>query len=642
MTTKQAIVRELGAPEILAPDLISSSLIANDQVKYYFALLQTAQTHADHPNSGCSDLKAERLASQIGDEWLDDIVTGTRRDKTGYLVPHSGEILTRINASIATMLTCLPPADQEPLSVRLQALRQFLPMPRDGSLPGTLISAMTSGDRKSGDSLHLVVMDAHKAINRLQAETATTDVDGARVHHLSECGRRRVEAFMRGLNRTAPLKFDHPGLGTTASENKGLLLIQNDIGTTDAHVLVIKVKGLTATVTYTDIHRARLKFFRRLLAKQGLVWQEAEERKSDKMESGQYILSTGRFEAADGEALLEFLDRLGSRIVFLIDWNRMRKRLRLFVDKKAAIALLEWAADNDYGHRALLEIGGERALAEAVEYAAGPQLRYGVRLDEMIDPEITVAFLKDAFRLACEGLRRQRSRRNIKDEIKARLKMAFEREHLKVFDFAADHAAIGFDLASSIVEAIGLADDESGREWLGRFTARAEAWERRADQLLNDARDDIRRFERPRSLLTSFQSADDAVDELEEACTLVELARVAGCCDDAMADIRSLAEMALAASRELVRSIESAAAITRSDIRDDLDDFMRALESLIQIEHDADDSLRRIRRHLIETGTEQRQLMVLRELAQAIETATDAYVHAVQALRSYLMEEVIG
>lgn len=642
MTTKQAIVRELGDSDILSPDLIATSLIANDRVKYYFALLQTARTHADHPNTGCSDLKAERLASQIGDEWLDDVVAGTRGDKTGYSIPRSGEILTRINTSIATMLACLPPADQAPFSARLQAFWQFMPVPSDGAFPGPLLSAMTSGDRTSGDSLHLVVMDAHKAINRLQAETATTDVDGARSHHLTECGRRRVEAFMRGLNRTAPLKFDHPGLGTTATEHQGLLLIQNDIGTTDAHVLVIKVEELTATVTYTDIHPARLKFFRRLLAKHGLVWQEAEERKSERMESGQYILSTGRYEAADGDTLLEFLDRLGSRIVFLIDWNRMRKRLRLFVDKKTAVTLLEWAADNDYGHRALLEIGGERALAEAVEYAAGAQLRYGVRLDEMIDPEITVAFLKDAFRLACDGLRRQRSRRNINDEIKARLKMAFEKEHLRLFDFAADHAAIGFDLASSIVEALGRADDDSGRAWLGRFTAHAEAWERRADQLLNDARDDIRRFARPRSLLAFFESADDAVDELEEACTLVELARIAGCTDKATGDIKSLAELALAASRELVRSIESAAAIARSDIRDDLDEFMRALESLIQIEHDADDSLRRIRRRLIENGTEQRQLMVLRELAQAIETATDAYTHAAQALRSYLMEEVIG
>ena len=47
---------------------------------------------------------------------------------------------------------------------------------------------------------------------------------------------------MAGLNRTAKLKFTHPGLATTATRAGGRLVIQNDIGTTDAHVIVIHVK----------------------------------------------------------------------------------------------------------------------------------------------------------------------------------------------------------------------------------------------------------------------------------------------------------------------------------------------------------------------------------------------------------------
>ena len=48
--------------------------------------------------------------------------------------------------------------------------------------------------------------------------------------HLDERDRARVKAFMRGLNRTAPLAFGHPGLGTTAVRANGRLTIQNDIG----------------------------------------------------------------------------------------------------------------------------------------------------------------------------------------------------------------------------------------------------------------------------------------------------------------------------------------------------------------------------------------------------------------------------
>jgi hypothetical protein len=42
-------------------------------------------------------------------------------------------------------------------------------------------------------------------------------------------------------------------------------VIQNDIGTTDAHVIVIHVQDLTTSVTYTDVHPERLAFFQELL-----------------------------------------------------------------------------------------------------------------------------------------------------------------------------------------------------------------------------------------------------------------------------------------------------------------------------------------------------------------------------------------
>jgi hypothetical protein len=59
-----------------------------------------------------------------------------------------------------------------------------------------------------------------------------------------------VEAFMRGLESTRKLKFGHPGLATTASRSGARLTIQNDIGETDAHVVVIAVEQDAVTVTY--------------------------------------------------------------------------------------------------------------------------------------------------------------------------------------------------------------------------------------------------------------------------------------------------------------------------------------------------------------------------------------------------------
>jgi hypothetical protein len=137
---------------------------------------------------------------------------------------------------------------------------------------------MTRADRHRGDSLHLLVMDLHKELNVLQAALATESVEGAMTYGLADDDRELVAAFMQGVRRTAPLKFDHPGLGTTAARSGGVLVIQNDIGTTDAHVLVIRVDNLTVTTLYSDVHLQRLNFFASLFARWKVRWDDIVSR----------------------------------------------------------------------------------------------------------------------------------------------------------------------------------------------------------------------------------------------------------------------------------------------------------------------------------------------------------------------------
>jgi hypothetical protein len=88
-------------------------------------------------------------------------------------------------------------------------------------------------------------MDLHKALNRLAARLSGEDIDGAHAWQLAADGSDRplVAAFMRGLNRTRPLKLDHPGLDTAVTRDGAKLLIQNDIGSNDAHVLCCRSKA---------------------------------------------------------------------------------------------------------------------------------------------------------------------------------------------------------------------------------------------------------------------------------------------------------------------------------------------------------------------------------------------------------------
>jgi uncharacterized protein Yka (UPF0111/DUF47 family) len=640
MASKSKIVAELGQGDLLLPDRIARSLVANDRTKYYFALLQMARSNADRPMAPVPDLKTERLAGQIDDAWLDDVVSGSHKHSGGgYTIPQAGAILQRISEAVTTMIACLPEEQRSSLETRIGKLD---PVAVTGeTIDGSAIDRMTSGDRGRGDSLHLVVMDAHKAINRLQMSTAVEVLAGARVHNLSKRSRRLIEAFMGGLNRTAPLKFDHPGLGTTATEHDGSVLIQNDIGTTDAHVLVLRIDGLEAVLTYTDIHERRLKFFQSLFASCDVRWEKVAMRSAESLETNSYLLATSTYAARSEADLCRYLDHLGSRIVFLIDWNKMRKRLRGFVDRDCGIRVMRWAADNEVGHRGLLELGGERMLAEAVEYAAGDSLHYGDRLDSLIGADRAENFLKTAMELASKGLRQGRSRRIIADEIKAELRRHFESSRLAVFAIAARHAALGFDIAITVREALESALRPASTTAMARVAERASVWETRADQLLNNARDDIKRFNRPALLLQFFESADDAVDELEEAASLLELLPLAPKGAGFPAALRNLGDVTLACSQELIKCIECAATITRSDVRDDLDDFLRALDRLIALEHRADELVRTIRRALLSGVDDARMLYLLDQIARALESSTDAYVHSGQSLRAYLMEEVL-
>lgn len=238
---------------------------------------------------------------------------------------------------------------------------------------------MTSGAPEHGDSVHLLIMDMHKSLNRLQAEIATDNVEGALTYGLRAVERSLVAAFMKGVNRTQALKFDHPGLGTTATRIGAKLIIQNDIGNTDAHVLVVHVEGVHLTVTYTDNHLPRLLFFQGMFTAWEVKWGSVQSRTDQTFENGVYHLCVGAYTARDKADLKAYLTHLGSRLVFLIDWNRARKRLQLLVPKKDALSLLSWAAENDVGHMAFVKAGGERMIFDALQFVAGERSPMGSR-----------------------------------------------------------------------------------------------------------------------------------------------------------------------------------------------------------------------------------------------------------------------
>ena len=61
------------------------------------------------------------------------------------------------------------------------------------------IVMVTHGLHDSTDSMHLLVMDLHKLINKLQADLAQENLDGAKAYSINDNDRVLIKAFMSGL-----------------------------------------------------------------------------------------------------------------------------------------------------------------------------------------------------------------------------------------------------------------------------------------------------------------------------------------------------------------------------------------------------------------------------------------------------------
>ena len=357
------------------------------------------------------------------------------------------------------------------------------------------IAKLTGLSDGGGDSLHRLVMDLHKALNGLAASHAEEVVAGAHVSALLPQDRPAVEAFMRGVEATRKLKFNHPGLATTATRAGTRLTLQNDIGETDAHVVVINVEPDAVTVIYTDVHLPRAKFFTGLVRDFAVQWGGLEHRNAAALgDEGDFYLVTGRYPTASDEARDAFLEALGASLVFLIDWNKARKILREWVSKSDAVQILDWAARHRVGHRGFLELGGADFVAAAVHHATPTRIGFGERLDRALGRDAAVDFLKTVLRVAAEALLQGSSVRSARDRVEAALVSHLERVDATLLTVVIRQAGLAREIAAGIAQFIG--ERQSHRPVDGSALAgRAQRIEEKADRIALEARSEIARFD---------------------------------------------------------------------------------------------------------------------------------------------------
>jgi len=638
---KHDVLEALGEASLVLPALLNDGLDANNRAKYLLSLLQAACARADAPDQRFASLRDERLAAGVPEPEYDDVIERARRiDADIYFVPNAERIHETLLAAVRQMLTPLAAAQavDAPDRARLDALA---PGPSDLSgdrVRGSYIDRITSADRDLGDSLHLVVMDGHRALNRLQTRVATTSLDGAAVYGLDADDAPQVAAFMAGVHDTQALKFDHPGLATTATRAGARLLIQNDLGTTNAHVVVIAIEDLQVTVTYTDVHRRRLEFFQSMLDAFPVRWSGTEQRHGEPA-IGAHHLTTGCFDARDRSELCAYLRHLGSRLVFVLDWNRARKRLNSFLSRADAVAILRWAADANVGHMGFLMLGGERLVYDAVELAERVPARYGEPLVEILGRDAVLDITRFALRAATEGMLAGKSPLLIRDEIRVEMLRHIDASHRRLLDASADHASLLVECAQVLQAVVVRLGTGESAEFADRAAARASGCEHRADEILNWQREAARRVDAGDKITALTTIADDAVDDLEEAIFLLTLLPA-----DAAALVRPrlepLASIAVMAAREHLKALEIAREVVNRPAPEDLEDFLVAVDRVAALEHEADSTDRAARAGFVVEAPDFRSLYLADSVCRCAEGATDALLLSALGLRDRILEQL--
>lgn len=637
---KDRILDVLGETALVLPKLLEHAIEANDRIKYYFSLLQLACAQAEDPGASPTSLRSERLNAAVEDGALDDVIASTRQIGPGeFEVPHLPQILEEIDKCLVQMIEPVRramPAEGGAFEVRITTLRDAIGRGQQ-VVDKERLRLISSGERERTDSLHLVVMDLHKALNRMQADLATETIEGAKVYGIEDRDRGLITAFMQGLNRTAFLKLDHPGLSTTATRVGRRLILQNDIGTTDAHVIVIRIDGVRVSVTYTDVHLPRLIFFQGMLANFPIEWDDTRSRNESTLEGGMYHLSTGVYAGKDENDLADYLRHLGSRLVFLIDWNRARKRLQRFLSKEAAIRLLAWTAEQDVGHMAFLSMGGEQLVYDAMEFVSKGAIRPGETMEDKLGARNVSEYLKFVLKTCSEARREGASVALVLDEIRGELFRYLRSVRDELHDLASDHAGLLFEIASAVQGAIlaPVADGES----LARLAARTRAWESLADQLLNQVRERVREDEAGTFYLNLLSAADDVADELEEAAHHFSLNREPLSAPETWQFLNRLSELAVSGTQEFVKALESARVVHRSGEREDMQAFLESTHRIRAIEHASDEVERQVEASLLDHACSVRQLYSLMETTRNLEAAIDALMHCALMLRDHVLNQ---
>ena len=358
------------------------------------------------------------------------------------------------------------------------------------------------------------------------------------------------------------------------------------------------------------------------------------------MDESTYFMSIGKYSGANPNDLKGFLNHLGSRLVFLIDWNKARKQLRRFLRNRDSVAVLKWGAENEVGHRAFLELGGASLIYSVVEPEATPALRMGEPLHSILGRSETVRYFQWVLKTTKEGLLTNSSRLLIRDQVRAELLRFFRSSHQQLIDLCEEHASLTVEVATALRDSLLRIKFGNGKDFAFLMTTKAKQWEGRADEIVQRVRTLSKRMNVSEAFSLLIGEMDDVLDSLEEACFMTTLMPSDHPSPRASDELLSLSEIALGGARELLRTLMAAETLRTAGTQSDVQDFLRSADAITTAEMKCDEALRRAENAILAEASDFKQLWVYTQAGRSIEQSTNYQRKGSYLLRDMILEEI--
>ncbi len=644
MPTKVTTIERIGEQKLILPSLVTRALAAHARLTYYLMLLQRAHARASAPDEPAPSLRVEREASGVTDSSFDRIVAGSSMIGAHTLhMPQAALVVEQLLEELRLMLPPLELAGVTRPEVharfdiyqrRFDDLVARIPVSHEDQLTVGAIAVLTGLRANGHDTAHRLAIDLHGELDRLQSNVVEETIDGARVLGATAADRPLVRAFMKGVNDTARLKFDHPGLDTMVTRDVGELAIQTDLGSTETQSVVVTITGLSVLVMYTDVHPRRIRFLQDMLRPYGVQWSAVSV-----SPGADYDVSVGRFTGGTSEHRERYLTFVGSRLVFLIDWIRARKRLALHVTKPVATCLLKWAADHNLGHCAFLQVGELGVIDAVLERAAPVHVRPG-RLDEWLGADAARGFLMEVLRITSLGFATGRSSSLVEDDIEAALLEHRQTADASSVETEAGHAIIIAALTERVRHTLASAFSDESLLNSARTAELAKRWSARVDQLAVEACRRLDRFS-VRDLRELLAEADGASDALEEAAFM--LTQLPDSVDsETLVRLVGLADLVLDTVSHYVRCLEEFRDLSSKSSDADVENLLIDIERLVELHRQAIEKRRALTERLLRRPSDVPDVHVVVDLARGFERTATALARGGGMVRDHVLSNQLG